>query len=74
MEQVGLSFIKHSQPKGVKSKIRRRELRSSVYFHGALKQTDVKQELYVAVVWWGNMKGRDHFMTAVDGRIILKWI
>ena len=42
MELVGIGIIEHSQPKGIKLKMRGHELRTGVYWQGALKQKDVK--------------------------------
>jgi hypothetical protein len=43
MELVVIGIIKHSQPKGTKLKMRGYELRSGMYWQGALEQRDVKK-------------------------------
>jgi hypothetical protein len=45
MELVRVSVIERNQPNGVKPKMRRRKLKSSVYWQGALKKKGVKQGL-----------------------------
>jgi hypothetical protein len=43
MEWVRVILIESSQPKGVKSEMRERKLRSGVYWQGTLKQKGRKQ-------------------------------
>jgi hypothetical protein len=46
-QKQGVSIIERSQRKGVKPKMRGRELSSGVNWQGALQQKGVKQGLYV---------------------------
>jgi len=43
MELVGIGMIEHSQPKVIKLKRRGHELRTGIYWQGALKQRDVEK-------------------------------
>jgi len=43
MELVVTGIIEHSQPKGIKLKMKGHELRSGIYWQGALEQRDVKK-------------------------------
>ena len=44
-QQQGVSITEHSQPKGIKPKMRERKLRSGVNRQGALEQEVIKQVL-----------------------------
>jgi len=43
MKLVGIGIIEHSQPKSIKLKMRGHELRSGIYWQGALEQRYVKK-------------------------------
>jgi len=42
MELVGIGIIEHGQPKVIKLKMWGHELRTDIYWQGALKQRDVE--------------------------------
>jgi len=46
-QQQGVSITEHSQPKGIKPKMRERKLRSGVNRQGALEQESLIQGLHV---------------------------